>query len=136
MNLCQVTSPDDSWHDGPYSLWIKKGLGSRSRYWLEGELARTLGKDRKTVARAINRWTSKEKGGSEPTGEYLEALIALFGTPPPATEAESYREQGERIAALEEGQGKLMRLAVAEGKDRRALIAEVRELLRQTGDSR
>ena len=97
MNLCQVTSPD--WHPGPFAQWIKKGLDGRSRYWLEGVLVEKTGKSRPTVERAVNRWT---RGGGQPKGSYLTALIGLFGDPPPQSEVAAYRDHEIRLTDIEE----------------------------------
>lgn len=123
------------WSDAPFAVWIREGLDAKNqgKSWLIDEIAKRRKIGRETAETNVYRWTAKD---TIPEGENLDVLIKLFGQPPSLAEAEMYRVQGERIAALEETQGKLMRLAVAVGKDRQSLIAEVRELLRQTGDSR
>jgi hypothetical protein len=128
MNLCQVTSGDD-WHPGPFAQWLKRALGKRSRYWLEGEIVQRTGKKRPAVAKAVNRWT---KHGDQPEDEqYVAALTALFGSLPAAAETKTYRDHEKRIASLEEYRETIKRLAAAIPEDQALLRrnGEIRELL-------
>jgi hypothetical protein len=119
------------WGTDPIALWIKESLGDKhNKAWLIRELMDRCGINKDAAQANVVRWTIH---GVVPEAENLAALEAILGSSAPLIEAEAYRDHEARLVVLERDQETLKRLAVAVGKDRQKLIAQVKELLRQTG---